>query len=703
MTRLVTQRTALGLLAGIGLLILALLALRIVRSVNTASARVLQSQEVRFGLEELVTALGEAESGGRGFVITGDERFLATFDGCIASAQRRRRELRHLLADNPHQRARLDGLGPLVDQKVDEMRRVVGLRRTEGMSAAAAQTSGARGRLLMEQIRAGVNAMRAAENELLTDRLAAARRTARGAFFLFGIGLLLLAALGATVFHLFRREMRTREAAASVAAEARAYAESIVDTVPEPLVILTGDLAINSANRAFYEMFHTTPAQVVGRPLTAASAEAWAMPDVLDALRRVASGPAPLEHYEIRRDFGALGRKTLRLNARALHAPGSASARILLAIEDITARQAAEEERERFFTVALDLLCVAEFSGRFRRVNPAFTAVLGWTQEEMQARPFIEFVHPDDREATLAEVQRQSGGGTVMNFENRYQCKDGSWRWLAWKSVPVPEAGLMYATARDVTDRRQAVEEIARLNSDLRRRAAELEVANRELEAFSYSVSHDLRAPVRHIGGFAAMLGRHAGSTFDDEARRYLATISDSATRMGQLIDDLLLFSRISRAELNRRPVDLTSLARDVRQRLETEARGRVIHWQIDPLPVVIGDASLLRQVLENLLSNAVKYTRGRPEARIHIGPAASPAAGEVAVCVRDNGTGFDMRYAHKLFVVFSRLHRDDEFEGTGVGLANVQRIVQRHGGRCWAESRPPEPGAAFYFSLPAT
>ncbi len=254
--------------------------------------------------------------------------------------------------------------------------------------------------------------------------------------------------------------------------------------------------------------------------------------------------------------------------------------------------------------------------------------------------------------------------------------------------------------ARGEADRalREMNREVLALNSALEARAAEVEAANQELEAFSYSVSHDLRVPLRHIDGYLEMLLDGSGHALDDTARAHLDVIADSSRRMGMLIDDLLAFSRMGRTELHMGRVDLDALVREVIGDLEMATRGRRIEWQVGDLGSVMGDSSLLRQVFANLIGNAIKYTARREDAVIEIGPGGHED-GRCTVFVRDNGVGFDMQHAGRLFGIFQRLHRAQDFEGTGVGLATVQRIVSRHGGRVWADAQPGS-GATFYVSL---
>jgi PAS domain S-box-containing protein len=353
----------------------------------------------------------------------------------------------------------------------------------------------------------------------------------------------------------------------------------------------------------------------------------------------------------------------------------------------------ASAELRAFFDGSMDLTGIADLDGTFKRVNPSWTAILGWTPEEVVGRPWLDFVHPDDRQATIDAAGGLAQGKPAVQFLNRYRTRDGGWRWISW-NTPAPEPGstFLFAIGRDVTERKLGEDRLRELN-------ARLEEANKELEAFSYSVSHDLRAPLRHINGFVELLEKRAGASLDEVGRRHLRTISDSTSRMGRLIDDLLGFSRTGRAELRPSRVSMDGVVAEVWRSLASEREGREIRLEARPLPDAQGDPGLLHQVWMNLLSNAVKYTRDAPRALVEVDAVPMNGRGTV-FRVRDNGAGFDMAYAGKLFGVFQRLHGPKEFEGTGIGLANVKRIIVRHGGSVWAEGKVGE-GAVFHFTLP--
>ncbi len=272
------------------------------------------------------------------------------------------------------------------------------------------------------------------------------------------------------------------------------------------------------------------------------------------------------------------------------------------------------------------------------------------------------------------------------------------------RPMPLPDGdgAVALITASDVSVQKASDRQIRELNRQLEGKVEQVSDVNRELEAFSYSVSHDLRAPLRHIAGFGDKLGRHLGDGIDDKSKHYLEVMVSSAKRLSALIDDLLVYSRLGRSALRLQTVDMQSLADETRAMLDsnnaTEAPGHAIEWRIAPLPVVAGDENMLRQVWLNLLGNAVKYSRGSEPARIEVAYQRSDDAHHFQV--RDNGAGFDMRYAGKLFGVFQRLHAASEFPGTGIGLASVRRVLARHGGRIWAEAEPGA-GATFHFTLP--
>jgi len=377
----------------------------------------------------------------------------------------------------------------------------------------------------------------------------------------------------------------------------------------------------------------------------------------------------------------------------------------LLQARDRLAIEVAERTQQAsLLNLTHDTIFVREINGVISYWNRGAEELYGWAPEEAIGKishELLRTVFPSPFEDIMAEflrIGRWEGELTHTKSDGTQVIVSSRWS-LRRDEQDQPVAVL--ETNNDITARKRREQEIESLNVELARRSLALETSNKELEAFAYSISHDLRAPLRHMAGFAELLRKSASTSLGEKGTRYVTMILEAANRMGTLIDDLLAFSRISRTEAHNSLVNLEQLVQDVLAEVCQDVKERKIACKVNPLPKWYGDRSMLRLALVNLVSNAVKFTRTRPQTQIEIG-CTRHGDDHVVLFVRDNGVGFDMKYSNKLFGVFQRLHAQEEFEGTGIGLATVQRIVHRHGGRVWAEG-VVDGGATFYFSLSKT
>lgn len=343
---------------------------------------------------------------------------------------------------------------------------------------------------------------------------------------------------------------------------------------------------------------------------------------------------------------------------------------------------------------------------RLQLANAAFADLYGVDRHALAGTRLADVGDGAWRDAVFAQRLRDvaARGRELWDFDLAQVTRDGATRQMVVNAVRMPDGEAVLLTATDMSAHKAAEARVNELNRQLEGKVAQVSEVNRELEAFSYSVSHDLRAPLRHIAGFADKLRRHLGDAADDKARHYLDVIGNSSTRMGTLIDDLLVYSRLGRNAMRLQAVDMQSLVAETRAMLDSTRANETpgappVEWHIAPLPVVVADENMLRQAWQNLLGNAVKYAGHRTPPVVRV-EHSRDADGAHHFTVSDNGAGFDMAYAGKLFGVFQRLHKASEYPGTGIGLASVRRVLARHDGRIWAEAEPGR-GATFHFTLP--
>jgi PAS domain S-box-containing protein len=502
---------------------------------------------------------------------------------------------------------------------------------------------------------------------------------------------------------------------------------SIVESSEDAILAKNLDGIVLSWNRGAERIYGYSAGEIIGRRVSVLM-PASAPDDYLSILEDLKRGRT-MDHYEARRVRKDGREICVSLTVSPIRDESGAVVGGSSVARDITGQKRAQEalrfneERYRSLVAATtQTVWTTDARGDVVADSPQWRAFTGQSFEQIKGRGWMDAVDPRDRERAGVEWSNAVQRASIYQAEYRVRRSDGQYRYMSAHAVPVVEKdGAVrewIGTSADITEARLAEEEVRRLNAELEsrvvERTAELQAANKELGAFAYSVSHDLRAPLRAVAGFTRILRDEYGAQLPEEALRYLEVVRSNAVQMGELIDGLLAFSRLGRQPLRKQLVEPSDLARQAWESMSAECAGRTVELVVEDLPPCEADPLLLKQVFVNLLSNALKYTRTREVARIELGswPAgdweregavAPPLAvdrAEVVYMIRDNGVGFDMRYADKLFGVFQRLHRAEEFEGTGIGLANVQRVVHKHGGTVWAWGETGR-GATFYFTLP--
>ena len=503
-------------------------------------------------------------------------------------------------------------------------------------------------------------------------------------------------------------DITERKQIEQIANEAREYAESIVETVREPLIVLDADLKVISANRTFYQTFKTKPEETKGRLVYDVGNHQWNIPKLRELLEEILPKNTSFDNFEIEHDFPHIGKRTMILNARRICGEANKTEMILLAIEDITERKraealsASEVRYRRLFESAKDGIMILDAeTGIIIDMNPFLIEMLGYSKEQFLGKAIWEM-------GLLKDIASNKDKFMELQQQEYIRYEDLPLKTANGRRVEVEFVSNVYAVdyqkviqcnIRDITERKQMEHKLNEAYQKIKTRTKELEMINEHLDSFAYSVSHDLRAPLRGISGFAQVLIDTHGDKVNEEMRHYLDRISEGAKKMGQLIDDLLGFSRATRSEIKYEKINVENIVNDLVKAYREVELDRDIEFIVNPLGEVEADKEMLKVVFSNLLQNAVKFTIDRKKARIEIG--SEQKEDHIQFYVKDNGIGFDMRYKDKLFKAFQRLQTDERFSGTGIGLTTVKRIVSKHGGNIWAKGEVDK-GAEFCFTLPS-
>ena len=622
-------------------LVVGALSFFMLRSYRQAQDWVEHTGRVQLTLAGVASGVGQAEGAARGYLLTRKADYLGQYARAREGATRSLVEARRLTRDNALQQQRLDTLATLVGARFDTLDARVAVRDRDGLEAAAAATARGMGIVQMILMRDLVARLTEEEARLLEARRDVAERRVRSTLVAIVLGSLVAALLSLITLRGITREVRAREQVTMLALQQREEIAARAHQVEEQAV----------------ELEHQ------------------------------------LEEQQ------ALTEELAQTNDE-LHAAQEAMDRTL------TGLRRSEERFRSLVWASAQIVWTAEANGAFEGDQADWREFTGQRPDQYRGAGWLDAVHPDDRAMTHAAWEEAVASHALYEIEHRLRRHDGAWRRMSARGVPiVDERGAVrewVGVHADVTEQRESEAEIRRLLEEREGQVRALAAANAGLEAFSYSVSHDLRSPLSAMSGLSHVLEEDYGDRMDDAGRHLLVRIRANAAHMAELIDGLLELARVTRAEMKHERVDLSELARSIGADLARQFPDHPVRLDIEPDLVAVGDRRLLAVLLQNLLANAWKYTGKTPAPYVELARAPLPdgaPAQAVAFRVRDNGAGFDMAYAERLFAAFQRLHEAREFEGTGIGLAIVQRIVTRHGGRIWAEASVNQ-GATFYFTL---
>lgn len=688
--------------------VVAAISFNTIRDFINGSRWVSHTQNTLVSMEELISLIKDADSNQRGYLVSDEEHYLDRYRKSVERIPSQLNQIKRLTSDNPSQQKNIEMLESLINARLALQQEVIQSRKN-GAEQAELLALFSQGEAVQEQIGLKVATMRAEEYGLLAQRSAVFENVSVITNqVIISADLAALTVLGVTGWLLFG-EVRRRTQAEQVTKHYLAEVEDLYNNAPCGYYSIDKDGVLVKVNDTWLNWAGYKREEVLCKSrlsdfMTPESAERFwsSFPQFKES--------GVLQDVEF--EFISKAGKIIPLSVSATAVRDSEGKYLMsrsLAF-DVSERKQAEQKlrQSNVFLNSLienipNMIFVKEVESlRFVRFNKAGEELLGYSREELIGKSDYDFFPKEEADFFTAKDR------TVLEYkqlvdiaEEKIHTRHHGVRILHTMKIPIMDEleapRYLLGISEDITASKEAEREIKRLNEDLTKHAAQLEVTNRELESFSYSVSHDLRAPLRAIDGFAKMLQEDYAGSLDEKGARWLAVIRNNSNRMGRLIDDLLAFSRLGRKPINTSRFDMTALVREVLAELEGDPVLNRCEIRVAPLGNAVGDRALIKQVWANVIGNSLKYSGTRSHPVIEI--FQHQEKNDKIYGIRDNGVGFDMQYYGKLFGVFERLHAADEFTGTGVGLAIVQRIVVRHGGRVWAEGKVNE-GATFYFTL---
>jgi len=655
--------------------------------------------EVLRTLDQTEARLVDAETGQRGYLLTGDDAYLDTYRVSIKNLDQVTGHLKDLTSDNPNQQKRIHALEPLIEQKLAELQRTIDLRRQGAVASANQIVLQGSGKQWMDQIRSQVAEMADEENDLLGLRAQGTHESIARSTTAITVGTLVSILLLLLCFGLLSRELSERNRVQAALTKSEKWSSTTLGSI--------GDAVIATDMNGAVTFMNYVAQSLTGWGLEEARGKSIDL--VLNIVNEETRQPVENPVKKVFREGKVVGladhtllisKKGKEFDIEDSAAPIITAAGenlgVVLVFRDITELKKAREELEGVFTLSIDMICIAGYDGYFKRLNPAWEKTLGYSTEELMARPYSELVHPEDREATIQRAENFKTNGNIVTFTNRYLCKDGSYKWLMWNATPFAEQRRIYAVARDITEFKQMQEGLVLAKEEAER-------SNKFKDQFLSTMSHELRTPLNAVMGFSDMLSEERYGPLNDRQRRYVTHINTGGRHLLRLINDILDLSKIEagRLQLAIESVPIKPSFAEVfdclRPLADKKSQTLVVQSLLNLC--VRADATRLRQVLMNLVGNAIKFT---PEGgKIEL--AAQQLGEVVRVEVRDSGPGIPEGEQQRIFEAFHRLQQSDKTsEGTGLGLAITRRLVELHGGRLGLESIPGS-GSCFYFTLPIT